>query len=159
MAFNTRTMFHPDEHQQSVEIAYDLVYGGGNLTWEWDPDYALRPILHPLIYAVVFKILKLLCIDFTTLIIYCPNLMHALLWFVSERYLYEVIKIVYTKKVATLTILVHTVSWFPCVLMARTFSNTIEASLLPVGVYLWLKISGSDKTIIDKNAIFLTVVI
>mmetsp|Transcript_26822 Transcript_26822/g.23686 ORF Transcript_26822/g.23686 Transcript_26822/m.23686 type:complete len:144 (-) Transcript_26822:7-438(-) len=43
--------------------------------------------------------------------------------------------------------------------MPRTFSNTIEASLLPMALYFWTLINGKDNKIIDKNAISLTVII
>jgi len=31
----TNNMIHPDEYWQAIEIAYNYVYGGVRLTWEW----------------------------------------------------------------------------------------------------------------------------
>lgn len=33
--FLTYNMAHPDEYWQAVEPAYNMVYGGVQLTWEW----------------------------------------------------------------------------------------------------------------------------
>ncbi|CAI2364433.1 unnamed protein product [Moneuplotes crassus] len=159
LAFTTRNMFYPDEHQQGVEIAYDMVYGGGNLTWEWDPNYALRPILHPLIYAAAFKLLNSLGLDYSVMIIYVPNIIHISLWLIGDYYMLKVCQKFYGSQVAKIMIFLNMTSWYSCTLMPRTFSNTIEASLLPMALYFWLKIDGKNNKIIDQDAIYLTVII
>jgi phosphatidylinositol glycan class B len=106
-------MYYPDEHQQGVEIAYDMVYGGGNLTWEWDPNYALRPVLHPLIYALLFKILQQTYLDYNLLVVYGPNILHALLWFVGDFYMYKLLKENLNLKIAKLTVILNMISWYP----------------------------------------------
>ena len=53
-------MYHPDENWQSLEVAYDLLYGSKSslaandpnrveilLSWEWYSFYALRNHLYP----------------------------------------------------------------------------------------------------------------
>jgi len=54
LCLNTRSMYFPDENQQGVEVSYDMVYGGVHLAWEWDPEIALRSVLHPIIYAAFY---------------------------------------------------------------------------------------------------------
>jgi len=50
-------MLHPDADWQGPEVAYDMVYGGGSLPWEWQKENSLRSIVHPSIYALVYYIL------------------------------------------------------------------------------------------------------
>lgn len=59
--FLVQTFFVPDEYYQSVEIAHKLVFGYGHLTWEW--HQGIRSYGYPLIFAVLFKILKIFSLD------------------------------------------------------------------------------------------------
>lgn len=63
-ALTIRTYFQPDEYWQSLEVANVLVYDYGYLTWEW--RYGLRSILHPLLFAGVFYLNKVLGVDTAT---------------------------------------------------------------------------------------------
>lgn len=45
--------FDPDEWWQCTEVAHRLVYGYGELTWEW--VYGLRSYVHVLPFAVLFQ--------------------------------------------------------------------------------------------------------
>jgi hypothetical protein len=44
-------MVHPDGIWQSIEIAYDIVYGGVDLPWEWRKEYKIRSAVYPYILA------------------------------------------------------------------------------------------------------------
>ena len=46
-------------------------------------------------------------------------------------------------------------SWYPSLLMVKTFSNTFEAIFVAIILHKWLKIKGDGK-IIDINAMILT---
>lgn len=107
LALLTRTRYAADENQQGPEVAYNMVYGGGRLTWEWYPEYTLRPVLHPSIYAAFFWILKTTRLDFTFLIIYGPNFLHVLLWIAGDRCFYSVIKNLYGISVAKIALLIY----------------------------------------------------
>ena len=50
--FWTLNPSHPDEYWQSIEPAYNMVYGGVHLPWEWDAKYKLRSTLYPAYLAV-----------------------------------------------------------------------------------------------------------
>ena len=65
-------MSHPDEYWQSIEVAYDMVYGGVKLTWEWDDDYKIRSVFYPAYLAVPLYILKLLRLDYAYMVRICP---------------------------------------------------------------------------------------
>ena len=86
-----QTSFDPDEFWQVLEgirlcrrfrfcrvlircarfllVAHRLVFGFGYLTWEWDPNVALRSFVHPAVFAIWFSVLRLLSVDTTTIIV------------------------------------------------------------------------------------------
>lgn len=69
-ALTIRTFFQPDEYFQSLEPAWDLVFGNGWITWvcwnEWFSNKSLtvcqewrerlRSAAHPLLFAGVYKV-------------------------------------------------------------------------------------------------------
>lgn len=63
IALSTRTFFQPDEYFQALEPAHHLVFGYGDLTWEWLNPVPIRSILFPGIDAVVYAALKALNLD------------------------------------------------------------------------------------------------
>lgn len=69
------TWFDPDETWQSLEIAHNVVFGNGILTWEW--RLGIRNALHPLMFASVYKIVHLLGLDDTHLLIIAPRILQA----------------------------------------------------------------------------------
>ncbi|KAG7972425.1 hypothetical protein I3843_07G183100 [Carya illinoinensis] len=60
-ALLVQTYFNPDEHWQALEVAHRIVFGYGHLTWEWKKG--IRSYLHPLLFAVLYKVLTLLGLD------------------------------------------------------------------------------------------------
>lgn len=65
-----RSYFAPDEYWQSVEIAHKMVFGYGYETWEWTIPTPIRSTLHPLIYAIPYKLLQFLSLDTPFMIVY-----------------------------------------------------------------------------------------
>jgi phosphatidylinositol glycan class B len=57
-AFLCRTFFQPDEFWQSLEVAHRWVYGYGHLTWEWQPENALRSPLVPLVFTPAYQLAR-----------------------------------------------------------------------------------------------------
>lgn len=66
-ALALQTYFSPDEYWQSLEVAHSMVFGYGHLTWEWHEK--IRGILHPLIFAALYKVLKALSLDYPLVIV------------------------------------------------------------------------------------------
>lgn len=83
-----QTFFDPDEYWQSLEVAHHVVFGYapvgpldepgpadlngdyfryGALTWEWRA--AIRSFLHPSIFAVLYKLLSVLRLDFFPMLV------------------------------------------------------------------------------------------
>ncbi|KAK9210514.1 hypothetical protein WN944_002885 [Citrus x changshan-huyou] len=56
-----QTYFNPDEHWQTLEVAHRIVFGYGHLTWEWKKG--IRSYLHPMLFALLYKILAFLHLD------------------------------------------------------------------------------------------------
>ena len=69
LALLTRSVFQPDEFFQSLEVAHNVVFGYGKLTWEWQPEVAIRSIVYPMLYAPVYWILRVTSLDATSLLV------------------------------------------------------------------------------------------
>lgn len=52
------TYFVPDEYYQSVEVAHEMVFGYGHLTWEWRRDRPMRTVVYPGMFALPLYLLK-----------------------------------------------------------------------------------------------------
>ena len=69
LALLTRSIFQPDEFFQSLEIAHNFVFGYGKLTWEWQPNVAIRSILYPALYIPIYWALRVTALDTTALLV------------------------------------------------------------------------------------------
>ena len=69
LALLTRSIFQPDEFFQSLEVAHNVVFGYGKLTWEWQHNVAIRSIVYPALYAPVYWILRVTGLDATGLLV------------------------------------------------------------------------------------------
>lgn len=58
IAVLTRTVFQPDEYFQSLEPAFQLIFGYGHLTWEWLAEKPIRSIIYPAVNVPVYWLLK-----------------------------------------------------------------------------------------------------
>ena len=65
-------MAHPDEYWQAMEPAYNMVYGGVRLTWEWDHNYRLRSTIYPSYLAIPLAFLKYAGLDTAYAVRACP---------------------------------------------------------------------------------------
>ena len=170
LVLNSRSIYASDEINQSVAVSYDMVYGGGNLPWEWNKEYKLRPVLYPLIFATIFKILNILSLDFRFLILYSPNIIHAIFWQISDLYVLKLLKIEskemnqrerennqinysnHQNNYAGLAVLIYMGVWTILTINARTSTNAVETILLPIGLYYWtqIKSKAEDQHLEDK---------
>ena len=73
IALSTRTFFQPDEYFQSLEPAHFLVFGYGDLTWEWTSKPPIRSIIYPALNIPVYWLLKVFRLDKTSLLVRCPG--------------------------------------------------------------------------------------
>ena len=63
------TYFNPDEFWQSLEVAHNMVFGTGFLTWEWQPHARIRSAAHPAIFAALYWLLQKLSIDSALMVV------------------------------------------------------------------------------------------
>ena len=56
--FKSDNLVHPDEYWQVTQVAYDWVYGGVSLSWEFHDLYKLRNVLYPAYFAAPLYLLK-----------------------------------------------------------------------------------------------------
>ncbi|XP_022100896.1 GPI mannosyltransferase 3-like isoform X2 [Acanthaster planci] len=123
----TQTFFVPDEYWQSLEVAHNIVFGYGYLTWEW--QIGLRGFTHPVIFAILYKALQLLNLDHPMLLVLLPKILQATFSAVGDYYLYKFAQSLWGEHVARWTLFSHLSSWFVFYTAARTLTNTMEMIL------------------------------
>ena len=127
-----RAYFSPDEYWQSLEVAHKLVFGYGELTWEWESS-ALRSILHPGFFALLYSSLSVLGLDTPWLIAYSPRIVQGLLLCITEYFIF--------KSCGKNSLYFSAGSWFLWYAGVRTYSNSFE--LLFNAIALYLQMSNS----------------
>jgi phosphatidylinositol glycan class B len=75
IALATRTFFQPDEYFQALEPAHFLVFGYGDLTWEWTSKPPIRSIIYPALNVPIYWLLKNFRLDGTSLLVRCSNVL------------------------------------------------------------------------------------
>ncbi|KAE8344125.1 hypothetical protein BDV24DRAFT_160673 [Aspergillus arachidicola] len=146
-ALSLRTFFQPDEFFQSLEPAWQTVFGethGAWITWEW--RHHLRSSIHPLLFATVYSIadlaahaLRLSPAFRADLLIVAPKSAQAILSAIGDLYTWKLARYVYGRRsheawaALALTVL-SPWQWF-C--STRTLSNCLETTITIVALNLW----------------------
>ncbi|KAG0280015.1 glycosylphosphatidylinositol anchor biosynthesis [Linnemannia gamsii] len=138
-----KTYFSPDEYWQALEVGHNIAFGYGYLTWEW--LVGLRSVLHPAIFAALYKVLSLLGLDDGSLFIYAPRLLQALFAALGDFYAYRFADRLFENPVtANWTLFLTVASWWNLFCSTRTLANSMEASLTIVALYYWPFIGSSS---------------
>ena len=124
--FFTYNMVHPDEYWQAVEPAYDMVYGGVELTWEWNPSYRLRSTIYPSLLAVPLYLLKITGLDGAAAVRACPEITHCVLVIICDHYFWAIGKQTVGKNATRVAFLILAVNRLYTEIITRCFSNSIE---------------------------------
>ncbi|KAH7569299.1 hypothetical protein JRO89_XS06G0140200 [Xanthoceras sorbifolium] len=130
-----QTYFNPDEHWQALEVAHRIVFGYGHLTWEWKEG--IRSYLHPMLFALLYKILAILHLDFPWFMVKAPRLLQSIFSAVGDLYLYKLSNALFNDRVAKWALVCQLANWFMFFCFNRTFSNCLETVLTLVGLYYW----------------------
>ncbi|CAL9749899.1 unnamed protein product [Musa acuminata subsp. burmannicoides] len=138
-----QTYFNPDEHWQSLEVAHRVVFGYGHLTWEWKKG--IRSYLHPLVFALLYKVLGFLRLDTPWFMAKAPRLLQSLFASIGDVYMYKLSKLIFDEHVAKWALFCQLMNWFMFFCITRTLSNSLETVLTVVGLFYWLASSGSSK--------------
>lgn len=138
-------MYHPDENWQSLEVAYDLVYGTrsgskgpvseGLLSWEWFSFYALRNHLYPFWLSLPSHLLKLLGIDTNFMVVNSMYFMHCVLWAFGDYFYFYLVKTIAGRRCAVITTTISLTSQTVNRYISRTSMNGIEGNLVIAALY------------------------
>ena len=83
-------MVHPDEYWQVTQVAYDWVYGGVDLPWEFNSAYQLRNVLYPAYIAIPMYLLKLANLDSNFVIRFAPYFTNLLLVILNDFFIWKI---------------------------------------------------------------------
>jgi phosphatidylinositol glycan class B len=119
-------MAHPDEYWQAIEPAYNMAYGGVELTWEWRQDYKIRSTLYPSYLALPMWILKKVGLDYGCVVRTCPYIAHIILVIIYDAYLWRIGKITVGKNSSRVALYILFFARLYNEFMIRTFSNAVE---------------------------------
>ena len=137
MAICANSLHHGDETYQSVEVAHKLVYGTGYLTWEWTTPNPIRSYIHPLLFSVLFYIVKVLGIDSLEVVILLPRLLHAILAAVSDMFILKFYANTFGRKGRNWFIMFYIFNYALLYFQSRTFINSLETSLGNIALYYY----------------------
>ncbi|KAJ6372451.1 hypothetical protein OIU76_026864 [Salix suchowensis] len=113
-----------------------LLYGRyGHLTWEWRKG--IRSYFHPLVFAVLYKVLALFGLDTPWFMAHSPRLLQALFSAVGDLYFYKLSNAIFGNSVAKWALFSQLANWFMFFCFNRTLSNSLETVLTLVGLYYW----------------------
>ncbi|CAH8628153.1 unnamed protein product [Heterobilharzia americana] len=134
-----QTSYVPDEYWQSIEVAHKWVFAYGSLTWEWQPDIALRSPFHPLLISLLYRFISLLGIDSQWFIMKSPQILHGCLAAVGDFHLYKFVHQLSGYEVAKWALFHHMFNWFTIYCAPRSLSNCLEWCLCIIGLsyYPW----------------------
>lgn len=156
--------YYPDELSQSVEVAYDIVFKNGWLTGEWREKeggdiYGIRASFHPLLYAVIYFLLKVFHLDhFHFIFVNAPKVLNGSLAFLMDYsiYRYTFLRVGkntdFGRNVAKTTLIFSTFCFANCFLGIRFFSNSLETILTSVGIWLWAEVEHKFREIEEKES-------
>ncbi|XP_020527633.1 GPI mannosyltransferase 3 isoform X1 [Amborella trichopoda] len=134
-----QTYFNPDEHWQALEVAHRIVFGYGHLTWEWKEG--IRSYLHPLMFAVLYKLLAFLKLDSPWFMMKAPRLFQSIFSSIGDLYLYRFSRRLFGERIAqwaVSSLCKDTLSnWFMFFCITRTLSNSVETVLTIMGLFYW----------------------
>ncbi|XVE71741.1 hypothetical protein DITRI_Ditri10aG0176200 [Diplodiscus trichospermus] len=140
-----QTYFNPDEHWQALEVAHRIAFAYGHLTWEWEKG--IRSYLHPMVFALFYKLLVLLGLDMPWFMMKAPRLLQSIFSAVGDLYLYKLSLVLFGGGVAKWALFSQLANWFMFFCFNRTLSNSLETVLTLVGLYYWPSMRSSSNNV------------
>ncbi|XP_075064133.1 GPI alpha-1,2-mannosyltransferase 3 isoform X2 [Mixophyes fleayi] len=130
-----QTSFVPDEYWQSLEVAHNMTFNYGYLTWEWNEG--LRGFAYPLLFASVYKVLDWIGKDDVFFLIWVPRLIQAVFSSLADVKLYSLLRHMENADVAKWVYFCQLCSWFTWYCSTRTLTNTMETVLGTLALYYY----------------------
>lgn len=135
----TWNLSHPDQLWQASQVAYNWVYGGVFLSWEWAPEYQLRNTIYPAFLAGPLYLLKEQGLDTQPVVLLQPYLTHSILVILGDLFLWKSAKKYVGSEGAKLAMLLHFFSKTQTENVLRTFTNSVEQILAVIAFYYFLR--------------------
>ena len=135
----TRYLVHPDELYQGTQIAYDFVFGGVELPWEWRDPYRLRNALYPIYLSWPLWILKWTRMDYRQLVLVSPYIAQWPLEVASDYALWIVGKQTVGKAATRVAFILILTNFFMVEYEIRCFTNTLEKICTVIAFQFYLK--------------------
>ncbi|XP_059637560.1 mannosyltransferase APTG1 isoform X2 [Cornus florida] len=150
-ALLVQTYFNPDEHWQALEVAHRITFGYGHLTWEW--KRGIRSYLHPMLFALLYKVLAFLRLDTPWFMMKAPRLFQSIFAAVGDLYVYKLSQVLFSDFVAQWALFSQLTNWFMFFCITRTLSNSLETVLTLVGLYYWpcIRVSSSEIPLVSRK--------
>lgn len=136
-SFFVVSFYVADECFQSLEIAYKLIFGVGNTSWEWRPEYRIRSFLHPMYFSIGYYFLKVFNLHKTNLLIIVPRIQQALIAAIADYYTWKLAEKLYGKRIGLCTLALTLFCWFNVYSLPRTLSNCVEQAFFVAALYFW----------------------
>ncbi|KAH9901522.1 glycosyltransferase family 22 protein [Cubamyces lactineus] len=134
IALATSTFFQPDEYYQSLEVAHHLVFGYGQLTWEWLAPKPIRSIVYPALNVPIYWLLKVLGLDQTPALIWGPKVLHGALAACTDIWLARLTRNVAGERYVDAAMIFSFTSIFHGLSLSRSISNSAETALTTVAL-------------------------
>ncbi|KAI0647344.1 glycosyltransferase family 22 protein [Trametes meyenii] len=134
IALSTCTFFQPDEYYQSLEVAHYLVFGYGQLTWEWLASKPIRSIVYPALNVPIYWALKVLHLDHTSALIWGPKFMHGTIAACTDIWLAHLTREVVGERYVNAALFFSFTSFFHGLSLSRSISNSAETSFTTVAL-------------------------
>ena len=115
-------------------MAHRLVFGYGELTWEW--VYALRGFTHVLPFAGLYKLLQLAAMDSPAAVVHGPRVLQSVVAALADIFLVNVTEQHICPGAGRDALLCSQSSWFVWYCGVRTYSSCMEAALLGASLSL-----------------------
>lgn len=143
-----QTFYVPDEYWQSTEVAHNLVFGYGYLTWEWEKR--IRGYLHPLLFAITFKFLQLLDLDTRTTLVWSAKVLQVIFASIGDVFFLKLARRVVGGGVAKWALLAHLTNHFALFTLTRTLSNSLE-TILSVAALSYFDWGNGNEKYCDRD--------
>jgi len=134
----TKMLVHPDELYQGTQIAYDFIFGGVDLPWEWRDPYRIRNALYPIYLSWPLALMKHFQCDYQYLVLLSPYIAHFPLMALSDWYLWKIGKHTVGKDATRVAFILMLTNMFMVEYEIRCFTNTLEKILNVIAFWFFL---------------------
>lgn len=137
-----QTYFVADEYWQTLEVAHSMAFGYGYLTWEIERK--IRSAAYPSLFAIMYRVLDCLHLDYLICLVYVPRVIQALMSAAADTYYYRWCQSLqlFSSQLIWSSIIFD---WFSFYCGSRTLINTFEQNMVAFGLYTFSRLSKSPQ--------------